>query len=99
EDGESWSEGGQQDSATSSAMPGGRYVLRLEGQWEKWQQPATIAIKVEQNVTHGFNLILALIGLSIGPIIMIIYHVGFERRRWSESMFTETGDDSDDDDE
>ena len=99
EDGESWSEGGQQDSSTTSAMPGGRYVLRLEGQWEKWQQPATIAIKVEQNVTHGFNLILALIGLSIGPIIMIIYHVGFERRRWSESMFTETGDDSDDDDD
>ncbi len=99
EDGESWSEGGQEDSATTSAMPGGRYVLRLEGQWEKWQQPATIAIKVEQNVTHGFNLILALIGLSIGPIIMIIYHVGFERRRWSESMFTETSDDSDDDDD
>jgi hypothetical protein len=39
EDGESWSEGGQNDSAYMSAMPAGRYVLRLEGQWEKWQQP------------------------------------------------------------
>jgi hypothetical protein len=96
EDGEAWSEGDRTDSAYTSAMPSGRYVLRLEGQWDRWQQPATIAIKVEQNVTHGFNLILALIGLSIGPIIMAFYHVGFERRRWSESMFTETGADDDD---
>jgi hypothetical protein len=99
DEGEAWSEGGSTDSATTSSMPGGRYVLRLEGQWEKWQQPATFAVKIEQNVTHGFNLILALIGLSIGPIAMIIYHVGFERRRWAESMFTETGEDDSDDDE
>jgi uncharacterized Zn finger protein (UPF0148 family) len=100
EDGESWSEGGQTDSAYTSSMPAGRYVLRLEGQWEKWQQPATVSIKIEQNVTHGFNLLLALILLSVGPIIMGIYHIGFERRRWSESMFSSSGsdDDSDDDD-
>ena len=99
EDGEAWTEGGQTDSAYTSSMPGGKYVLRLEGQWDKWQQPAIIAVKIEQNVTHGFNLLLALIGLSIGPIIMIIYHVGFERRRWSESMFTETGEDDNNDDD
>jgi hypothetical protein len=28
--------------------------------------------------------------------VMAIYHIGFERRRWAESMFTETGDDDDD---
>jgi hypothetical protein len=99
EDGESWSEGGQTDSAYTSAMPAGRYVLRLEGQWERWQQPATVAIRIEQNVTHGFNILIALIVLSIGPIAMGIYHIGFERRRWSESMFTETGSDDDDDED
>ena len=98
EDGESWTEGGQSDSAYSSSMPAGRYVLRLEGQWERWQQPAVVNIKIEQNVTRGFNILIALIVLSIGPVIMVIYHVGFERRRWSESMFG-GGDDSDDDDE
>lgn len=91
EEGESWTEGGQKDSAYTSAMPAGRYVLRLEGQWEKWQQPATVAIRVEQNVTRGLNLLLALIVLSIGPIFMVVYHFGFERRRWSESMFTSSG--------
>ena len=96
EDGESWSEGGQNDSAYMSAMPAGRYVLRLEGQWEKWQQPATVTVKLEQNVIHGLNLLVALILLSIAPVVMVIYHIGFERRRWSESMFG-GGDDSDDD--
>jgi len=99
EDGESWTEGSQSDSAYTSAMPAGRYVLRIEGQWERWQQPATIEIKVQQNVTHGFNFLIALIVLSVGPILMGIYHIGFERRRWSESMFTESGSDDDDDDD
>ncbi|HEV2836903.1 MAG TPA: DUF4178 domain-containing protein [Pyrinomonadaceae bacterium] len=98
EDGESWTEGSQSDSAYTSAMPAGRYILRLEGQWERWQQPASVEIKVQQNVTHGFNFLIALIVLSVGPILMGIYHIAFERRRWSESMFTESGSDDDDDD-
>ena len=73
-------------------MPAGKYVLRLEGQWEKWQEPATVSVRIEQNVTNGFNLILVLIGLSIVPIIMGIYHISFERRRWSESMFSGGGE-------
>jgi len=98
EDGESWSEGGQTDSAYTSSMPAGRYVLRLEGQWERWQEPAVVTVKIEQNVTHGFNLLAALIVLSIIPVLMGFYHISFERRRWSESMFG-GGDHSDDDDD
>jgi uncharacterized Zn finger protein (UPF0148 family) len=99
EDGESWTEGSQKDSATTSSMPAGKYVLRLEGQWEKWQLPTTVNVTVEQNVTHGFNLIIVLIVLSIGPIAMLFNHVHFERKRWSESMFSGSSDDSDDDDD
>ena len=91
EDGESWTEGDQKDSAYTSSMPAGKYVLRLEGQWEKWQQPAAVSVRIEQNVTSGFNLMLVLIVLSIVPIIMGIYHISFERRRWSESMFSGGG--------
>ena len=95
EDGEGWSEGGQSDSAYSSSMPAGRYVLRLEGQCEKWQQPAAIHVRIEQNVARGINLLLLLIGLSIVPVIMLIYHVRFEHRRWSESMFSSSGSSDD----
>ncbi len=98
EDGEAWTEGAQRDSIDTSSMPGGKYVLRLEGQWEKWQTPATVSVRIVQNVSNGFNLLLLLIGLSIVPIIMGIYHISFERRRWSESMFS-GGDSSDDDDD
>ena len=97
EGGESWTEGGQTDSAYTSSMPAGRYVLRLEGQWERWQQPAVVTVRIEQNVTRGFNLIIALIVLSIIPIVMLIYHISFEHKRWSESMFSSSGGDSDDD--
>jgi len=97
EDGESWTEGSQNDSAYTSSLPAGRYVLRLEGQWEHWQQPASVSIKIHQNVTHGFNFLVALVAISVIPVLMGIYHISFERRRWSESMFTESGSDDDDD--
>jgi Zn finger protein HypA/HybF involved in hydrogenase expression len=99
EDGESWTEGDQKDAAHTSAMPSGRYILRLEGQWEKWQEPAVVTVSVKQNVPTGFNLLIALIAISVGPIVMLIYHIGFERRRWSESMFSTSGDDDADDDD
>lgn len=95
DEGESWSEGDRKDSAYSSAMPGGKYVLRIEGQWEKWQQPANVTLKIEQNVTHGFNLLLALFVLSAVPVFMGIYHYRFERKRWSESMFGGSDDSED----
>lgn len=97
DDGESWTEGARNDSAYTSSLPAGRYILRLEGQWERWQQPVSLNVKIEQNVTSGFNFLVMLIALSLLPIIMLIYHISFERRRWSESMFG-GGDDSDDDD-
>ena len=97
EDGESWTEGDQNDSTSTSSMPTGRYVLRLEGQWEKWQEPAAVSVTILQNVPTGLNLLLALIAISIGPIAMLIYHISFERKRWSESMFTSSGSDDDDD--
>ncbi len=95
EDGEAWSEGGQRDSAYTSALPAGRYILRIEGQWEKWQQPVNVDLKIEQNVTHGFNFLLALIAVSVAPVVLGIYHFNFERRRWSESMFGGGGSDDD----
>jgi hypothetical protein len=71
----------------------------LEGQWEKWQEPAVVSVAIHQNAINGLNLLIALIAISIGPIVMLIYHINFERRRWSESMFSSSGSDDDDDDE
>jgi hypothetical protein len=102
EDGESWSEGGQTNTTYISALPAGKYTLRLEAQWgDQWQQPTSVALKIDQGKTSGFNFIVALVLISAIPIIVAVWHFSFERRRWSESMFgggSSSDSDSDSDD-
>jgi hypothetical protein len=99
EDGESWSEGKTSDYIYLSSLPGGKYTMRIEAQWggegatvNRWKEPMPLTVTVEQNSTRGVNLIIALIVISIIPIIVIIWHIVFESRRWSESMFSGSGD-------
>ena len=40
----------------------------------------------------------ALAVISVGPVLMAIYHIRFERRRWSESMFSDSGSSDNDED-
>jgi hypothetical protein len=98
EDGESWSEGGQSKDVTLSSVPAGRYMLRIDGQWQNWQQPLPVTVKIEQNITRGINFCCAFILLLILPIISVIRKWMFESKRWSESMFSTSGSSSDSDD-
>jgi uncharacterized protein DUF4178 len=88
EDGESWSEGSQSPSVHISAAPEGSYVLGLDVRWEKFQQPAVIKVTVEQGVPNPLHLLLALIAISIFPLVMIFYHYSFEKRRWADSDYS-----------
>jgi hypothetical protein len=89
EDGESWTEGGQSASTLLSALPAGKYILRLEAQWgPQFAEPVDITIKIDQGHTSGFNFLMALIAISVIPIAIAFWQFNFERRRWSESMFT-----------
>jgi hypothetical protein len=102
EDGESWSEGSKSKEEVISSLPAGTYTMRLEAQWEKWNQPTPpkFSVKVEQGVAHGFNFFLLLFALAIPPIIVAIRHFNFERRRWADSAFNPySSGDGDDDDE
>jgi hypothetical protein len=87
--GESWSEGGTQDAAYLSSLPAGRYTMRLEAQWENWNQPVPpqLTVKVEQGVPRFLNLLLLLLALSAIPIFVAIRHASFEGRRWKDSEF------------
>jgi hypothetical protein len=100
EDGESWSEGGQDQDATLSSLPAGRYQLKVEGTWQNWQQPMPVSVKVEQNVNRGVNFCCAFIVLLIVPLFGIIRKWSFEATRWKDSMFASSSsggsDDSDD---
>jgi hypothetical protein len=89
EDGESWSEGDREQTVYLPAVPEGRYTMRLEAQWENWNQatPPQLTLRVEQGVPRVMNLLLLLIGLSILPLLAAFRHFSFERRRWADSAF------------
>ena len=88
EDGESWSEGSQSSSARISAVPEGNYILGLDARWEKFQQPAVLSVRVEQGSPNALHLVVALVLISVLPLIMIFYHFSFERRRWEDSDYS-----------
>jgi len=102
EDGESWSEGGQDQDATLSSLPAGKYSLKVEGTWQNWQQPMPVSVKVEQNVNRGVNFCCAFVVLLIVPILGLFRKWSFESTRWKDSSFGSSSssgsDDSDDSD-
>ena len=103
DEGESWSEGDAEQSDYLPALPEGRYTMRLEAQWENWNQaaPPQFTVRVEQGVPRILNLVLVLLALSVIPLIAAWRHFSFERRRWADSAFNpyDSGDgDSDSDD-
>jgi len=85
EDGESWSEGSQSPSTHLSALPAGQYMLRLEAQWEKWQQPASVSVRIDQGVPRVLHWFLAMVFISIIPVFVAFYQFSFEKRRWADS--------------
>ena len=99
EDGESWSEGGPEQDATLSSLPGGKYTLRIEGNWQNWQQPMPVTVKVEQSVARGVNFCCSFVLLLLVPLFGLIRKWSFESSRWKDSMFTtsSSSDDSDSD--
>lgn len=97
QDGESWSEGGAVSDVHLSSLPAGRYTMRLEAQWDKL--PPRLGIRVEQGVPRVLNLFLALVALSVIPLIILFSHYRFEKRRWEDSAFNTSGTADDDDDE
>jgi hypothetical protein len=101
DDGESWTEGDKSTDATLSALPAGKYTLRVEGTWQNWQAQMPVTVKVEQNVNRGVNFCCAFLILLIMPVLGLVRKVSFESRRWKDSMFSSSSsgdsDDSSDD--
>jgi uncharacterized protein DUF4178 len=90
-DGESWSEGSQSPDTHLSALPAGKYMLRIEAQWEKWQQPATVSVRIDQGVPRVLHLFLVLLFISLFPLMVMVYHFSFEKRRWEDSDYSPFG--------
>jgi hypothetical protein len=91
-----WTEGSQSTDATLSSLPAGKYTLRVEGTREKWQEPITVSVRVEQGVNRGVNFCCALVALAIVPFFGLIRKWSFEASRWKDSMFGASSGSDDD---
>ena len=102
EDGESWSEGKTRDNTFLSRPGKGPHVLRVEAQWEPGKPPPQVRLTVREGVFRGVYFLLALIAISILPVLAMIRKVSFESRRWQDSAHSPFGQftaGEDDDDE
>jgi hypothetical protein len=96
-----WSEGGQNAYTYVSSVPAGRYVLRLQPQWETSAAPARYEVHLRRGVPRFYQALLAVLALGVWPLLVAWRKMRFEAERWSESdhPWGEGGDDEGDDDE
>jgi hypothetical protein len=86
--GESWTEGSKTSTVHLSALPAGVYTLRIETQWERWQQPVSIEVGVQQGVPRLSHMFIVMGIVSIIPIILCIHYLSFDKRRWEDSDYS-----------
>jgi hypothetical protein len=97
--GESWSEGSRAGTKYLARPDKGRYTLRLETQWEAGKQPPPVTIEVREGVFRVPYFILALLAISILPLLSVIRQFSFEKERWKDSGHSPYASQSSDDDE
>lgn len=99
EGGESWSEGSRSSSTIMSALPAGKYMLRLETQSGS-TTPETVTVVVEEGAFRLANFLLALMAVITIPILVAVRHWLFDVARWKNSDYSPyQSHGSDDDDE
>ena len=88
EDGESWSEGRGTEAVYLSAVPFGKYTLRLEFHSDPGKMPATVHVHIRQGMPRLLNFGLTLLALAAVPVVILIWHLVFEVQRWKDSAYS-----------
>ena len=100
--GESWSEGRRNRRVFLTPPPKGRYTLALGLQWEAGKTPVSLRVRVREGVFRWPYFILALLAISVVPVLSGIRRMSWESQRWKDSSYTPFGQwqsSEDDDDE
>ncbi len=84
----SWTEGSQSNDAVVSAIPAGKYTLRLEAQWEHMNQPAQMTVRLEETGPQVLYLVLVIGLISVVPVVTGFRQFAFERARWENSDYS-----------
>ena len=69
--GESWKEGSHQETDYVSSLPAGRYTMRLEAQWENWNQavPPQLSEPLIANRIHPDKDVDGFAPISLGRLV------------------------------
>jgi len=97
--GSDWSEGSKGRTLYIGRVPKGRYVLKLEPEYETDKAPASYSFRLKSGVPHLSRLIWVMVLLALGPLKMVFNRIAFESKRWSESDYSSSSSGSDDDDD
>jgi hypothetical protein len=81
----SWSEGSTSSTRYIPAVPPGRYLLRLEPQWEAGTAPPDYTLTVKNRVPRFPYALLAMLAVLAWPVLVTWRWFRFEVARWSES--------------
>jgi hypothetical protein len=96
-----WSEGGPRESIHLSAVPAGRYFLRVAPEGGEPGKPLVhYSVTVTRDVPSYLFYLFAGLALLVPVALAALPAASFEGRRWAESDYAGgSGDDSDDEDE
>jgi hypothetical protein len=81
----SWSEGSKSATEYIPRVPPGRYLLRLEPQWEAGRTPPEYQLTVRSRVPRFSYAVLAMLAVLVWPVLLSWRWFRFEVARWSES--------------
>ena len=99
DDGESWHEGSPRDRVVLSSVPPGNYYLRVEPEHDGLSAPFSYSITVRRDVPRTLPFVLALVALSIPPLLGWFGTAAFEQTRWKESDHAPVSRSTNDDDD
>lgn len=80
-----WSEGHGEATRYLASVPPGRYVMRLEPQWEPGRAPPGYDLTVRSRVPRFYQAVLAAVAVALWPALLAWRRFRFEMQRWSES--------------
>jgi hypothetical protein len=93
----SWSEGSPHDEAKIGGVPAGRYFLRVEPEGAPGGREVRLLMLIRRDAPSFWYFFLALIAVTLPPLVLTLKAGSFEAKRWAESDYAPTSSSSDDD--
>ena len=97
-DGESWTEGSQDEEVTLSEVPKGTYHLIIFPSYDTTMPDRYFQLEVMYDVPMWRNLIILALIAALYPALLWLVNQGFEQRRWFENDYSPYKTTSDDED-